>query len=67
MGIGQCGLIDGCRLASGTVAPPLAIEERRSEGGRKMWLAPIASVLQGRGLFVSEQQYNTNRLRKNHS
>ena len=34
-------------------------------GGGKRWPAPIASVLQGRGVIVSEQKNNTNRLHKN--
>ena len=31
-------------------------------GGGKWWMAPIESVLQGHGVFVSEHQSNTNRL-----
>ena len=34
-------------------------------GDWKRWLPPIASVLQGRGLFVSEKQNNPNRLHTN--
>ena len=34
-------------------------------GGGKRWLAPIASVLQGRGLFLSEQQNDANTLHTN--
>ena len=50
---------------AGTGVPPLALEGPRSAGCGKWWLAPIASVLQGRGVFVSEKQNNTNRLHKN--
>ena len=38
---------------------------RRAAGGGNWWLAPIASVLKGRGVFLSEQQNNTNRLHTN--
>ena len=34
-------------------------------GGRKQWLPPITSVLQGRGVFVSDHQNNPNRLHTN--
>ena len=34
-------------------------------GGGKQWLAPIESVLQGWGVFVSENQNNKNRLHTN--
>ena len=34
-------------------------------GGGKRWMTPIASVLQGQGLFVSEQQDSTNRMHTN--
>ena len=36
-----------------------------ADGGGKWWLAPIVSVLKGRGVFVSEHQNNTNRLHIN--
>ena len=34
-------------------------------GGGKRWLSPITSVLQGRGVFFSEQQNNPNRMHIN--
>ena len=34
-------------------------------GGGKRWMTPIASVLQGQELFVSEQQDSTNRMHTN--
>ena len=34
-------------------------------GGGKQCIAPIESVLQGNGVFVSEQQNNPNRLHTN--
>ena len=34
-------------------------------GSGKRWLTPIVSELKGRGLFLSEQQNNTNRLHTN--
>ena len=40
-------------IGAGTGTPPLALEGRRVVGG-KLWLAPILSMLQCRGVFLSE-------------
>ena len=58
--------MEGPTLAGAkTRAPPLALEGRRAAGSGKRCLAPIASILQGRGVFLSEQHNNINRLHKN--
>ena len=51
--------------SAGTGAPPLALEGMRAEGVGRRCLAPIVSVLQGRGVIVSEKKNNTNRLHTN--
>ena len=60
------GGMEGPTLAGvGMRAPPLALEGRRLAGGGKRWLAPIVSVLQGYGVFFSEQKNGANMLHIN--
>ena len=58
--------MEGPTLAGADGAPPLSLEVRwATESGRKQWLTPIATVLQGPGVFVSEQKNYLNRLHTN--
>ena len=50
-------------MGAGAGKPPLALEGLARYV--KWWLAPILFVLQGRGVFVSEKQNNTNRVHTN--
>ena len=55
---------DGPTLAgAGTGAPPLALEGRRAVGS--VGCRQLLRLYKGRGVFVSEQQNNTNRLQTN--
>ena len=60
-GTGGVGGNDASRCRNGSAT----IDYLGAVGGGKQWLAPIVLMLQGIGVFVSEQQNNTNRLHTN--